>query len=865
MTDLPAAPTAPPRTRAAGPTQAIDLPANPPRRALGLHREMHRVWTNDRGWWGHVTAVNHTSLGLRFMATAFVFFAIGGILAMLIRAQLATHQGAFLDTEIYNQFFTMHGSIMMFLFAIPMLEGLAIYLLPKILGTRDMAFPRLTSLGYWCYLFGGLILLGALVAGVAPRDGWFMYTPLSSAAHSPGINADVWLLGVTFVEISAMAAAVEIVVTILRMRAPGMKLTEMPLFAWYMLGTAGMMLVGFPPLILASVLLEIERAFDWPFFEVARGGDPLLWQHLFWLFGHPEVYIIFLPAAGAMSTIIPVLCRTRILGYGAIVAAILALVFLSFGLWVHHMFTVGIPHMALAFFSAASALVAVPTAVQVFAWIGTMWKGRPEMELPMLHIMGFFLTFVMGGLTGVMLAIVPFNWQAHDTAFVTAHLHYVLIGGFVFPMMAAAAWWMPQITGRQRIRGLGEAAFWTILIGFHGTFFVMHLTGLLGMPRRIDVYPDNPEWVWLNLTSSVFSFVMTIGFALYAMDLALQAWLGERARRDPWRAPTLDWAMPMPARTYNFASIPTRSHTLSTAQDVIVPLVRGEGLLPGAPRGWREVIVGSASGSNPGHVAVLPGNTALPLFLSAAIGAFVLLMLAGLYALTPLALVAVAALIWRWGRDLAPPGTPLPQTVPVAPGMALPLHWAMRDTLVRLGTICLLVANGTLFASLMFGVGFLSVVAPNWPAPAAQAAGWGSALMVAAPALALLAAAVAARQADSAPRNGQKRRQQVRAGALAAVALNVAALLALMVLALTVMDDPTRHARDALRGVLAGYVAVHALIGLGCAAYALDQTWRDEIRASHAGIVPVWRLWQDFSAVTAAISAALVIGQGMGA
>ncbi|MDO5704017.1 MAG: cbb3-type cytochrome c oxidase subunit I, partial [Paracoccus sp. (in: a-proteobacteria)] len=370
------------------------------------------------GWRGFFTSVNHGTVGRRFMVTAFVFFAIGGVLAMLIRAQLATRQGAFLDTELYNQIFTMHGSIMMFLFAIPMLEGLALWLLPKILGARDMAFPRLSTLGYFCYLFGGGIILVSLLFGVAPDGGWFMYVPLTDRTHTPGINADVWLLGVTFVEISAVAAAVEIVVTILRCRAPGMALTRMPLMGWYLLGTAAMMLVGFPPLILGSILLEAQRAFDWPFFDVARGGDPLLWQHLFWLFGHPEVYIIFLPAAGALSTIIPVLSRTTILGYSAIVAAVIGLVFLSFGLWVHHMFTVGIPHMALAFFSAASALVAVPTAVQIFAWIGTMYEGRVQFRLPMLYIMGFFATFVLGGLTGVMLAMVPFNWQAHDTAFV---------------------------------------------------------------------------------------------------------------------------------------------------------------------------------------------------------------------------------------------------------------------------------------------------------------------------------------------------------------------------------------------------------------------------------------------------------------
>ncbi len=835
-----------------------EIKSDAPQRALGLHRELDRTWANDPGWRGQISAVNHTTLGLRFMGTALVFFAIGGILAMLIRTQLATPEGAFLDTEIYNQIFTMHGSIMMFLFAIPMLEGLAIYMLPKILGTRDLAFPRLTALGYWCYLFGGLILLFALLGGVAPREGWFMYTPLSGATYSPGINADVWLLGVTFVEISALAAAVEITVTILRQRAPGMKLTEMPLFAWYMLGTSVMMLVGFPPLILASVLLEIERAFGWPFFEVARGGDPLLWQHLFWLFGHPEVYIIFLPAAGALSTIIPVMCRTTILGYGAIVAAIVALVFLSFGLWVHHMFTVGIPHMALAFFSAASVLVAVPTAVQVFAWIGTMWKGRPDMHLPMYHIMGFFLTFVMGGLTGVMLAIVPFNWQAHDTHFVVAHLHYVLIGGFVFPMMAAAAYWMPQITGRARIKGLGEAAFWTILIGFHGTFFLMHLTGLLGMPRRIDVYPDNPEWIWLNLTSSIFGFVMTIGFALFALDLVLQAWLGPRSPRDPWRAPGLDWAMRLPPPSYNFASLPGPGRLDGGAQ-AAQGLARGEGLLPGAPRGRREVLVTGVGSARPELIAILPGNTALPLGLACAIGAFVLMMLSGLYWLTLPALALVAALIWVWARGMAQGHDAAP--VEVAPGLSLPVHIHRHDTLGRTGTVCLLLADGTLFAALLFGVGFLSVVAPGWPPPELTGDPKLGAGLIAGLVGGLGLGAIAVRLGLRAQGNGGA----VLPAAAVAFIANLAALACLIWLAVAVLDDPTRHARDALRGVLAGYAGLHALIAAGMAGYALDQARRGEIAGTRAGCMPAWRLWQDFAAVTALIAGAILIAQGSGA
>ncbi len=832
------------------PTNGPALAANPPQRALRLHRELTRVWSDAPGFYGWLASVNHTSIGRRFMATACFFFAVGGVLSMLIRAQLATPRGAFLDSDLYNQIFTMHGSIMMFLFAIPMLEGLALWLLPKILGARDMAFPRLSALGYWCYLFGGTIILLSLLAGVAPDGGWFMYVPLSDKTHTPGINADVWLLGITFVEISAVAAAVEITVTILRCRAAGMALTRMPLMGWYLLGTSVMMLVGFPPLILGSILLEVERAFGWPFFDVARGGDPLLWQHLFWLFGHPEVYIIFLPAAGALSTIIPVLCRTTILGYSAIVAAILGLVFLSFGLWVHHMFAVGIPHMALGFFSAASALVAVPTAVQVFAWIGTIAQGRPQLRLPMLYVLGFFLTFVMGGLTGVMLAIVPFNWQAHDTAFVTAHLHYVLIGGFVFPMMAALTYWMPLLSGREPVPRLGEAAFWLVLIGFHGTFFIMHLTGLLGMPRRVDIYPDNPEWVLPNLISSIFGMILSIGFALFAFDLALQWIFGRPSRRNPWQAPTLDWAMPLPAPAYNFASLPLPGRDNA---DAVLALARGEGVLPGAPRGWRETLVVEPGSGRVQHVAVLPGNTLLPLATAATIGSFFLLMLSGLYVLTPLALIAIVLVAWRWGafmgiaQDHAPVG--------VAPDLALPLHWSCRTTLAHGGAVATLVADGALYGCLLFGVGFLSVVAPGWPAPPS---GLGTPLTLL-PALtcllALALASLAARRAEALRMQAAGRRWALT-GALA----GLVALFALAGLAL-LLDDPRRHARDALRGVLLGFALFHAALALIFAWRTCCDQREGRMGATRRGAAPVWRLWQDFALATTAVSALLVAGQ----
>ncbi len=633
--------------------------------ALRRHRKLQAIWASDPGWKGWTSSVNHSDLGRMFLFTAFFFFLVGGVLAMLIRAQLATPDSAFVDAGAFAQFFTMHGTIMMFLFAIPAFEGLAIYLLPKMLGTRDLAFPRLTAYGYWCYAFGGALLLVAMLFGIAPNGGWFMYPPLTGPLYSPGINTDVWLIGITFVEISAICAAVEFTVSILKYRAPGMSLDKMPIFAWYALVTSLMILTGFPPLILGSVLLEVERAFGLPFFQADLGGDSLLWQHLFWLFGHPEVYIIFLPAAGVISTVIPVMARTTLLGYGWIVASIMALAFLSFGLWVHHMFTTGIPLMGLAFFSAASTLVAVPTGVQIFAWIGTMWKGRPELHMPMLHILGFFVTFVIGGLTGVMVAVVPFDWQAHDTAFITAHLHYVLFGGFVFPMLAGIYYWLPLVSGRKRLFRLGELAFALIFLGFHSTFLAMHWVGLLGQRRRIETYDAESGWGTINFISSVSSFVMAIGLALVLVDIIIHAFVAERSRRNPWQAGTLEWAGMSPPASYNFASLPEVSDRtpLYETPDLANRLAMGDGYL-GAPKAARrETLMVDAASGRPEALVIYPGNTRLPILMAAMTGGFFLSILLKLFWLTPLALgeccgagVGLGLAIGRAGRSGATRG-----------------------------------------------------------------------------------------------------------------------------------------------------------------------------------------------------------------
>ncbi|MEP3435377.1 MAG: cytochrome c oxidase subunit I, partial [Hoeflea sp.] len=618
--------------------------------ALARHRRLTAIWSSEPGWKGWLSTVNHSDVGRMFIVTASFYFLVGGILAMLIRAQLATPHSVFAGPEIYSQLFTMHGTIMMFLFAIPMIEGLAIYLLPKMLGTRDLAYPRLTAYGYWCYFFGGAMLLISLIFGIAPDGGWFMYPPLTGRIHSPGINTDFWLIGITFVEISAICAAVEFTVSILKYRAPGMTLSKMPVFAWYMLVVSLMILTGFPPLILGSILLELERAFAMPFFQVELGGDSLLWQHLFWLFGHPEVYIIFLPAAGMVSTILPVMASTTLLGYRWVVAAAVALAILSFGLWVHHMFTTGIPHMGLAFFSAASTLVAVPTAVQVFAWIGTMWKGTPQLRLPMLHILGFFVTFVIGGLTGVMVAVVPFDWQVHDTAFVTAHLHYVLFGGFVFPVLAGIYYWLPLVTGNRRFFRLGEVAFALIFAGFHVTFLAMHWVGLMGQRRRISTYLPEDGWTVINLISSVGGFVMAFGLTLVLIEILLNLAVRHRARRNPWGSGTLEWAIPRPSAAYNFASLPRVNSREPLWDTPALPaqLARGDGYLGDAATGKRESLLVDIASGEPEQLVIYPANTRLPILLAAVTGLFFVSLLIKVYVITPFAIAGVVALGWRW-------------------------------------------------------------------------------------------------------------------------------------------------------------------------------------------------------------------------
>ncbi|ANQ84945.1 quinol oxidase subunit I [Azoarcus olearius] len=829
----------------AGPASAADAVAEAER----LHDAFNAVWGNPGGWRA-LTIVNHTTVGLRFLLTGLGFYVVGGILAMLVRSQLALPGHAFMTPEVYAQVFTMHGTVMMFLFAVPMMEGLAVYLLPKMLGARDLVFPRLSALGYWCYLFGGLILVSSLFLGLAPDAGWFMYVPLAGSTYTPGPNSDFWLLGITFVEISAVSAGVELAVSILRARAPGMSLEKMPLYAWYILVMALMIVVGFPPLILGSILLELERAAGMPFFEVARGGDPVLWQHLFWLFGHPEVYIIFLPAAGIVSTLLPVFARRPAVGHAWVVVAVVSTGFISFGLWVHHMFTVGIPQLAQAFFSAASMLVAVPTGVQVFSWIATLWLGRPVFHVPMLWLTGFLVIFVAGGLTGVMLALVPFDWQVHDSQFVVAHLHYVLVGGMLFPLVAGLYYWLPHFSGRLPSAALGRTGFWLVFIGFNLTFLVMHWTGLLGMPRRVHTYETGLGWDGPNLLSSIGSFVMAAGIVAVLCDIVLHFRYGARARPNPWNAGTLEWATATPPSPYNFVSLPAVQdrHPLWSNPSLGDDLARGRGGLALIDHGRRETW-----GTDPASGAVreiihLPGNSWLPFAAALLIGGVCICLLLRAYPLAAAFTVGSLAVLlrWSWENGTHPLASPDARTAPGDP----PLHSRTFDGPGLWGMALTLLANGALYLSLLFGWLYLWTVAPAWQAPPPDhglAAGKGAGLLLAA-ALALSAGTLVLRRAVARLRAGIGRGLGALLALAALFGLVHCGLLAGVFSAAGLA--PTKTAHDAVSAVMLGYALVHgALAALLAALQAL------RVRFGYVGIEAPYEplvvsQWWHYSAVT---------------
>ncbi len=568
------------------------------------------TWARQSGLLGWLREVNHQEIGKRYIFTAFCFMIAGAVHALMMRLQLSVPGNHLLDPDTYNKFFTMHGTTMMFLFAVPVMEGMGVYLVPLMLGTRNVAFPRLNAFGYWMYLAGGLFLYVGEFIGSTPDAGWFAYVPLSGPSFSPGKGEGYWCQMITFTEISAMVVAVELVVTIIRQRAPGMSLNRIPMFCWAMFVQSFMVIFAMPAIMVASSMLLSDRSIGMHFMNPGEGADPLLWQHLFWWFGHPEVYIIFIPALGMITPIISSATRRPIFGYLPLLLSLITTAFLGFGLWVHHMFVTGLPQMGESFFTAASLMIAIPTTVQIYCWIATLWGGVPRVTTSFLFIMGFFFILVLGGLTGVMVASVPFDSQVHDTYFVVAHFHYVLIGGAVFPLLGGIFHWFPKMTGRMMNETLGKAAFWVIFIGFNVTFFPMHRLGLLGMPRRVYTYLPQTGWGTMNAIATCGAFVIAIGGILFLTNVFISMRAGRLTPMSPWDAGTLEWAAITPARDYNFVRIPVVRGRYPLWFDPELPMPAVVGLRTDR----REVISTNFLDAEPEHRYVQPGPSYYPLF-----------------------------------------------------------------------------------------------------------------------------------------------------------------------------------------------------------------------------------------------------------
>ncbi|MFN7138968.1 MAG: cbb3-type cytochrome c oxidase subunit I, partial [Limisphaerales bacterium] len=599
------------------------------------------------------------------------------------------------------------------------LEGLTLYILPMMIGSRDVAFPRLTAFSYWTYLFGGILFYTSFLFGTVPDAGWFAYTPLSGPRYS-GLGLDFWVLGLSLVEIAGITAGVEIVVTILKLRAPGMTLARMPLFVWAMLVAGVMMLFAFTTLLVATILLELDRAAGTRFFDPEFGGNSLLWQHLFWFFGHPEVYIMFIPATGIVSMIIPAFAQRRIAAYTLIAVAIMLTAFLSFGLWVHHMFTTGLPPMALSFFTAASLMIGVASGAQVFAWIATLWGRQPAFKTPLLYVLGFLFLFVLGGITGVMVAVVPFDWQVHDTYFVVAHFHYVLIGGVLFPVFAGLHYWVPKITGRLLNERLGQWSFWLNFIGFNLAFFPMHWMGFLGMARRVYTYPESLGLRSDNIVATIGAFILGAGFVLFIINCLLSRKKGEKAGNNPWRAGSLEWSTSSPPAMFTYYAPPVVHGREPLWSERSAPNVQEEShqrateALRGAPEFWRATLSTDPIKAEPQAIQYLAGPSYQPLL--AALGlltAFTGVLVRGyLISVLGLLFTAGAVAVWLWPRKR---WLEFIRTSNVVEKAGLPVHPSDRRSAGWWGMVCVIAIGATVFGALFVSYFYLQLFSERWP------------------------------------------------------------------------------------------------------------------------------------------------------
>ncbi len=820
----------------------------------GQAARLEAAWATPTGW-RYWSAVNNSNVGLWYTGMSFVFFLFAGVLALLMRVQLAVPDNDFVSAEMYNQLFSLHGSAMMFLFAVPIFEAFSMLVLPQLLGARDLPFPRLSAFGFWCFLIGGVFVCGSIFFNAAPQGGWFMYPPLTTS-YQEGYGADIWLLGLSFIEVASIAAAVELITGTLKTRPPGMRINLMPLYAWYILVVAAMILFAFPPLIAGDLMFELQRALDWPFFDPARGGDPLLWQHLFWIFGHPEVYIIFLPAIALVAMIVPTFARRPIFGYSWIVLAAVGTGFLSFGLWVHHMFTTGLPNISLAFFSAASQAVALPTGVQIFALLATVLMGRLVRSVPMLFVLGALVIFVLGGLTGVMVAMAPFDFQAHDTYFIVAHLHYVLIGGMVFPVVAGVYYYFPLAVGKKLSDRLGKLAFWLMFAGFNIAFLPMHLTGLVGMPRRVFTYSGAHPFELLNLVSTVGAFVLAAGFALIVVDALWLVRRRPRSPRDPWQAGTLEWLAEMPSKPWGVRSIPVveTRYPLWDQPNLMRDVDAGRFYLADAPEGRRETLVTSPVDAVPEQCLRVPGPTFMTLWAALFTGGAFILPVFKLYAAAAVSgvLAVVAIIVWVWTGTAIRPEKPAKD---VGGGLTLPLYASGQVSVGWWGMFITMIGDMTAFASLVFGYFFFWTIHDDFPPAASSGPGllWPSVAL--ALGLAAWAAMLLARRLNRRPAGGAS-----IAATLLGAALALGCVYALLAGPRAHAMDPTRHAYEATVWLLTGWTVAHVLVGTLMQLYCVARRVTGRMDAVHDIDIHNVTLFWHFVAITVVVTVATIAG-----
>ena len=518
---------------------------------------VHAIPKSESGLWSWITTVDHKRIGVLYGVTAFVFFLIGGFEALLIRIQLARPENTFVGPDLYNQLFTMHGTTMIFLAVMPLSASFFNFMIPLMIGARDVAFPRLNAFSYWVFVTGGIFLNLSFFLGGAPNVGWFAYSNLTSSQYSPGHGVDFWAVGLQILGIASLAAAFNFIVTIINLRAPGMKLMRMPPFVWMTLVTSFLIILAFPVITVALVFLLFDRFVGTHFFVPSGGADPLLWQHLFWLFGHPEVYILILPAMGIVSEVLPTFSRKPLFGYPVVVYSGIFIGFMGWGVWSHHMFSVGLGPLADSFFALTTMLIAIPTGVKIFNWLATLWGGKIELKTAMLFALGFIALFTMGGLSGFMHASPPADLQQTDTYFVVAHIHYVLFGGAIMGVFAGIYYWFPKMTGKFLNETLGKIHFWATMISMNLTFFPMHFVGLLGMPRRVYTYSPNMGFDTMNLLSTIGALLLGASVLVFVVNFVNSIRNGKPAGSDPWGGGSLEWAIPSPPPSYNFATIPT--------------------------------------------------------------------------------------------------------------------------------------------------------------------------------------------------------------------------------------------------------------------------------------------------------------------